>query len=224
MYIFLSPVSLIIDKSIEEAEDWVTSSLLTPSSQESNLQNYSWASFHSSKNRMPPGLPALCGMLPLFHEKSSTPSMIMHGMNIIKQTTAFLNPGQIPIITVDQPLYALVKKIQYEYPNIFREDKFVAQMGGLHIEMALWSCLGTLLAASGWTTALVSAKVSSSGTAESYLNCAHLMRTRLAHQVTFAALKKLQVEAFQLIEGPSSELNFDEWRQSMIENCSTFMY
>ena len=59
--------------------------------------------------------------------------MIMRGMNIIKQTTAFLNPRQIPVITVDQPLYALVKKIQYEYPNISRQVKFVAQMGGLHI-------------------------------------------------------------------------------------------
>ena len=83
--------------------------------------------------------------------------------------------------------------------------------------MALWSYLGTLLAASGWTTALVSAKVSSSGTAESYLNCAHLMCTRLPFKI-------LQVEAFQLIEDPSSELNFDEWRQAMIENCPTLIY
>lgn len=46
--------------------------------------------------------------------------------------------------------------------------------GGLYTEMALWNTLGDLLESSGWTTALVEARVASSGTAESFLKVSHL--------------------------------------------------
>ena len=52
-----------------------------------------------------------------------------------RQATEHLNP--VPVITVDQPLYAIAKKIQWTWPRIYGEDKFVVMMGGLHIEMAL---------------------------------------------------------------------------------------
>jgi hypothetical protein len=51
-------------------------------------------------------------------------------------------------------------------------------LGGLHIEMALWSMLGDLLDGSGWTVALTAADVASSGVADSFLNASHLTRTR----------------------------------------------
>ncbi|KAJ7394529.1 SUMO1 sentrin specific peptidase 1 [Desmophyllum pertusum] len=35
--------------------------------------------------------------------------MIKHGMNALKQATTFLNPGQVPVIAFDQPLFALAK-------------------------------------------------------------------------------------------------------------------
>ena len=37
--------------------------------------------------------------------------MLSHGMNIVKNSVDFLNPGQVPIVTADQPLYALYKQI-----------------------------------------------------------------------------------------------------------------
>ena len=56
-------------------------------------------------------------------------------------------------------------------------------LGGLHIDMALWSTLGDILQSSGWTSALTESGVASSGTADSFLKVAHLVRTRHVHQV-----------------------------------------
>ena len=42
-------------------------------------------------------------------------------------------------------------------------------LGGLHIEMAVWSTLEDYLENSGWTAALTQAENASSGTADSFL-------------------------------------------------------
>ena len=43
---------------------------------------------------------------------------------------------------MDQPLFALAKQIQWEFPDLYGEDKYVVMMGGLHIEMAALKSLG----------------------------------------------------------------------------------
>ena len=57
-------------------------------------------------------LPCVCALHPLFYEKAATPAMIKHGMDVKKWTIQYLNPGQIPVTTLDQPLFALAKLIQ----------------------------------------------------------------------------------------------------------------
>ncbi len=110
-----------------------------------------WSSYHASRtlNTALP-LPAATCMLPLFYESSSNPGMVKHGMEIVSQVVQFLNPGQIPVMAVDQPLYAIAKKLQWTYPDELGEEKFVVLMGSLHIEMALWHTLGDILHDSGW--------------------------------------------------------------------------
>ena len=72
--------------------------------------------------------------------------MIKHAMTIIKDAIEHLIPGQIPVVTMDQPLYNLVKQIQWIWPQL-SEENFVVMLDGLHIEMAaqkhVWyrSCL-----------------------------------------------------------------------------------
>ena len=44
-------------------------------------------------------------MLPIFYEKSATPAMMKHSLQIVKDLTGHLNPGQIPVIAGDQHLY-----------------------------------------------------------------------------------------------------------------------
>ena len=49
--------------------------------------------------------------MPLFYEKAAS-AVIKHGMNMLKKATQFLNPGQISIISLDAPLFALAKLVQ----------------------------------------------------------------------------------------------------------------
>ena len=137
-----------------------------------------WAAYHSSKQQVEKNPPALSALLPLFYEKAATPAMIKHGMDVLKQAITFLNPPQIPVIALDQPLFALAKMVQWKWPESYGEQKYVVMFGGLHLEMALWNTLGDFLGSSGWTTALVEAEVASSGVAESFLKASHLTRTR----------------------------------------------
>ena len=86
-----------------------------------------WAAFHSAK-QVEKDPPALTALLPIFYEKAATPAMIKHGMDVIRQATTFLNPGQVPLITIDKPLFALVKMVQWKWPTSHGEQAFVAMM------------------------------------------------------------------------------------------------
>lgn len=75
-------------------------------------------------------------LLPLFEEEAKSVAMILHAMNTVKSSTEFLHPAQIPVISCDQPLYAIAKKGPMEWPETYGEKKYVTVHGGLHIEMA----------------------------------------------------------------------------------------
>ena len=76
----------------------------------------------------------------LFYEKAATASMIKHGMVVHRNiyATPIQNPGQIPVMAVDATLYALVKLVQWNWPQTHDKDKCLLMFGGLHIEMAMW--------------------------------------------------------------------------------------
>ena len=59
--------------------------------------------------------------------------MVCQAMNEIKFDVHHLNPQQVPIIAADQPLYAVVKQLQWSWPETHREDKFIIMMGDLEI-------------------------------------------------------------------------------------------
>jgi len=87
-------------------------------------------------------------------------------MDKIKDMVAFFSPGQVPVITADQTIYAVAKQIQWHWPDQYGKDKFVIMFRGLHIEMAALRSIGTLLQDSGWTGAIVEAGLSSAVTAD----------------------------------------------------------
>ena len=76
----------------------------------------SWPSYHGSLNRVQVTSPVISGLLPLFYEKASSLAMVKHGMEIQKQATEYLNPGQIPITAFDQPLFEIAKLVQWNWP------------------------------------------------------------------------------------------------------------
>ena len=213
------------DKSLEAENEWVQISTQLLKKEEIERRDaIAWAAYHTPQKTPTHGLPALCAMLPLFYEKSATPAMIKHGMDVARQATNLLNPGQIPVITFDQPLFALAKLVQGHFPATHGEGQYVAMLGGLHTEMALWNVLGDLLEGSGWTSALSEAEVFSAGTAESMLNAAHLTRTRHALQATLLTLHILQREAFLSCIGSEHEETAEAWRLQIIAKSPTFMF
>ncbi len=140
--------------------------------------------------------PAEIGVYPLFPDKAASASSMKHAMELTMQATEFLNPGQISVIGADQPLYSIIKLIQWQYPATFGEDKLVVMMGGLHIEDTMHLMIGKLLRDSGWATVLSQAEVLTSGRAQSALNEHHIKRTRYAHQVSIMSLYMLKQKAY----------------------------
>ena len=118
----------------------------------------SWSAFHASLQDKSEDLStSLTQLLPLFYEKTSTAAMIKHGTTALQRATEFFNPGQIPVMAFDVPLFALAKFVQWKWPEIHGESKFITIFGGLHIEMAMWKTNGDwiwmdYLEGSGWTT------------------------------------------------------------------------
>ena len=69
-----------------------------------------------------------CLLLP-FQEEAKSVAMILHSMNTVKRLVEFLNPSQTPVTACDQPLYAIAKKIQWQWPETLGEKKFVVVLG-----------------------------------------------------------------------------------------------
>ena len=123
-------------------------------------------------------------------------------------------------------MYAIAKQIQWKWPEMYGEDKFVVMFGGLHIEMAALRTLGDWLQGSGWVEALVQADITTTGTADSFLGAAHVDRTRHDRQVTAAALYILQYRAYHNrdIDTEDGPLGFDEWCSKREESCPQLRY
>ena len=120
---------------------------------------------------------------------------LKRSMNVVRKVIQHLNTGQTPVVTFDQPLYAIAKQIQWQWSEMYGEDKFIVVFGGLHIEIAALGNLPDWLQGSGRVEALVQAEITTTGTADSFLRAAHVARIRRAHQVTAAALYILQYRA-----------------------------
>ena len=58
-----------------------------------------------------------------------------HVMKLSAKAIQHLHPGQILVITMDQPFNSIEKQIQWTWPDTFGEEKFVVVMECLHIEM-----------------------------------------------------------------------------------------
>jgi len=134
----------------------------------------------------------------------------------------------VPVIAVDQPLYAISKLIQWNWPSNYGEEQFVILLGGLHIEMAALKVLGDWLEDSGWIEALVQANVASAGTAESFLKASHVKRTRLVHEVTASSLHILLKKAYachvESLQQDNQAISFEEWCKECSQQSPHFKF
>ncbi|KAK3740395.1 hypothetical protein QZH41_000916 [Actinostola sp. cb2023] len=188
----------------------------------------SWAAFHASNVQPSLHEPAIISLMPMFLEHAHTAPMILHSMNVIQSAVQHVNPGQVPVIAMDQPIYALAKQIQWNWPQTHGENNFVIMFGGLHIEMAAFRALGKWIDKSGWTTVLSNAGVATPGVVDSFISASHITRTRRAHQITSACLHILQRRAYTryLEEAVDDEIPvpFTEWKDNMSEKYPQFLY
>ena len=155
----------------------------------------SWAGYFSQNDSSTLVEPALMAMLPLFQEKAASIPMLKHGFKVIMAAVKKLNDDQIPVIACDQPIYALMKQIQWQC-DTYSEEKVVVMLGGLHTEMTGWSVLGKLLDRSGWVEILSEADVTTSGRAQSILHASHLKRTRIIHEISHIVFSELKHRAY----------------------------
>ena len=215
-----------LNKAMAQEKHWLDHAMMLIEKKEvEENDDIAWSAYHASQEDPSDAvLPALTQLMPLFYEKAASAAMIKHGMDMLKKATQFLNPGQISIISLDAPLFALAKLVQWNWPQTHGEKDFVVMFGGLHIEMAIWKTFGGYLDSSGWTSALIQAGIATSGTADSFIKVSHLTRTRHARQLSVLALSKLQHKAFLQSEGPHDDDTEEAWRQAAIIKSPTFQF
>ena len=84
----------------------------------------------------------ITGLLQLFRERAHFLPMVKHGIDFISKATEHINRGQVPVITMDQPLYAIANEVQWSWPAVYGEDKLVVLLGVLHIEIDVLAVMG----------------------------------------------------------------------------------
>ncbi|KAK3926365.1 Centromere-associated protein E [Frankliniella fusca] len=184
-----------------------------------------WPDFHSGEDVRRPqseDFKTRVSVLPVFHEQAHSMDMMAHSMSVVAAATRHLNPEQTPVIVVDQPLYALCKSFQWQDTDLTEKNIFV-MLGGMHIELVSLRVAGQWLDGSGWTSALVEAGVTTQGRADATIKASHLTRSRYAHQVTAAALYKLQRAAYEEYSG-DDPLSFEEWCQETRQKSIQFRF
>ena len=173
-------------------------------------ENISWSAFHASRQPQLARTISPTAQLSLFVDSVHTVAMNRHSMDVVKNAVEHVNPGQTTVVTLDQPLFALAKQIQWKWPEKYGEDKMVVVFGGVHIKMSALKTPSDWLQGSGWVQALVQSEIATPGTADSFLRGAHVTRTRRAHKIIAKAIHILQHRAYERHPLPDSfRLNFE---------------
>ena len=119
------------------------------------------SAFNASVVEKQTGMEDVSVLLPFFQESSKSSAMITNGISVIKTAVDKVYKVQTPVIVFDQSLYVLVKKVQRNWKDIYRETQSVVMMDLLHTKMAALKTLGDWLENSGWCSALVEAEIAS---------------------------------------------------------------
>ena len=107
----VSQVTKVIQESSVRYEAWLHHVSNIVKKEKLNEEDVAtWSSYNAGlqTNNVRPR--AEIGIFPLFIEKVHSPCRVKHFMEIVRDGTEFLNPGQTPVIGMDQPLYSLAKK------------------------------------------------------------------------------------------------------------------
>jgi len=73
--------------------------------------NISWSAYFAHLQFVVHHPPAISALMPLLCDNAHSVAMVKHGMDATMKATALVNPAQIPVLTLDQPLYTIAKKM-----------------------------------------------------------------------------------------------------------------
>ena len=111
-----------------------------------DVANISWTAFHIADGPQSHGTTSrhetINSILPSINHKVNTVDYQHHVMSMNVKFTKFLNPSQTTVSCSDQPLYAIKKVIQWSFPHLFADGDFLAFLGPMYIEQALFSSHG----------------------------------------------------------------------------------
>ena len=107
-----SQIEKLLDSARAKQTKWINSISLLTKQKIFETDNISWSSFHASLQRDLDESCAIISLLSLFYEKGASVAIIKHGMHVQKMITEHLNAGQVPVMTFEQPLFALAKCVQ----------------------------------------------------------------------------------------------------------------
>ena len=94
----------------KEEDEWLN--LVKAAIEKWAVDNWiSWSAYHANAYHAIISPPAIHALLPLFTESPHLTAMLRHSMDIHKAAVQYLNPGQIPVLTADQQLFAVLKEI-----------------------------------------------------------------------------------------------------------------
>ena len=72
----------------------------------------SWSDHHANADHATIRPPAIRALLSIFTESVHSTVMLCHSMDTTKEAVQCLNREQIPVLTADQPLFAMLREIQ----------------------------------------------------------------------------------------------------------------
>jgi hypothetical protein len=168
---------------IKESYQWLEAINKVISNQTSDDEStkkvrVNWSAFNSNNELQINSIKTVSVMLPLLEEEIASNAMVRHTIDIISKVYEKLRLDQVPIITSDQPVYAISKQVQWLYPEKYGEDKYLMMMGPLHIEMAFAAAIGDWLESSGWVEIIIKSEINTPGRADSLLTGKHPKRSR----------------------------------------------
>ena len=155
----------------------------------------------------------------LLNESINSLAMVAHCLQVISKVVKELNPQQWPAITVDQPVYAMAKQVQWLLPDEYK--KVLVMMGPLQIEMAFLNAISDWLEGSGWLAIFERARMTTDRCIDSFISGSKIKKSRNAHQVSLAALIKLGRLVF---EAQNEYLNCSDWTRHHCSQSPTVSY
>ncbi|KAK3880702.1 hypothetical protein Pcinc_014857 [Petrolisthes cinctipes] len=109
------PDLLAAEAAIQKEYGWMKT--VTTALQKQSIDEWvSWSAYHAHVQQTVTPPAAINALLPLFVHSAHSVAMIRHSMDIVKAAIQLVNPGQIPVLAAEQPLFALAKEIQWTWP------------------------------------------------------------------------------------------------------------